>query len=147
MDVLKEIKERLSNKILNIKEHSKRRIYIDIDKKDIVEVAKMAFFDLELRFATTTGLETPEGIEIIYHFADDNAGRFINFRVLIEDKKNPQIDSIGKHIKAADWIEREIWELLGVNFKGHPNLTHLLLIDDWPKGDFPLRQDRKVKKK
>ncbi|MBL7198257.1 MAG: NADH-quinone oxidoreductase subunit C [Candidatus Omnitrophica bacterium] len=147
MDTLKEIKERLSNKILNIKEHSKRRIYIDINKKDIVEVAKMAFYDLKLRFATATGLETPEGIEIVYHFADDNAERFISFRVLIEDKKNPQIDSIGKHIKAADWIEREIWELLGVNFKGHPNLTHLLLMDDWPKCDFPLRQDRKVKEK
>jgi NADH:ubiquinone oxidoreductase subunit C len=147
MDSLTEIKNRLGNKILNIKEHSSRRYYIDIDKKDIVEAAKLTFFDLGLRFAIASGIDTPAGIEIIYHFADDKAGKMISFRVLIEDKNKPEIDSIGQYIKAAEWIEREIWELLGVSFKGHPNLTHLLLIDDWPQGDFPLRQDREEKNK
>jgi NADH:ubiquinone oxidoreductase subunit C len=141
MDALKEIKKKLSKKILNIKEHADNRIYIDIDKKDIVEVAKFLFDELGLRFATATGIEVPEGIEIIYHFADDKNSKMINFRALIDDKIKPQIDSIGKYIKAAEWIEREIWELLGVNFKGHPNLTHLLLIDDWPSDDFPLRHN------
>jgi len=147
MDALAQIKNRLSKKILNIKEHVAKRIYIDIDKKDIVEVAKMAFYDLGLRFAIASGVDTPSGIEIVYHFSEDKTGRMISFRVLIEDKKKPEIDSIGKHIKAANWIEREMWELLGINFKGHPNLTHLLLIDDWPEGDFPLRHDKKGKKK
>lgn len=146
MDTLNEIKTRLSKKILNIKEHSERKFYLDIDKKDIVEAAKMSFFDLGLRFATATGIDTAKGIEIIYHFADDKAGIIINYRVLLTDKKNLEIDSIGKYIKAAEWIEREIWELLGVNFKGHPNLTHLLLIDEWPEGELPLRHEHKHKR-
>jgi NADH-quinone oxidoreductase subunit C len=44
---------------------------------------------------------------------------------------------------ASDWVEREIHEMLGIKFIGHPRLTHLLLDDDWPKGDFPLRKSRK----
>ncbi|MFC1703929.1 NADH-quinone oxidoreductase subunit C [Candidatus Omnitrophota bacterium] len=144
MENLAIIKEKLGKKILNIKEHNKQRIYIDIDTKDIVEVANFAFNEIGLRFAIATGVDTPEGIEIIYHFSDDPAtGKMISFRVLIKDRKNPEIDSIGKFIPAADWIEREMWELLGINFKGHPNLTHLLLIDDWPEGDHPLRQESK----
>ncbi len=144
MENLEIVKEKLSGKILNIKEHNPKRIYIDIDKKDIVEVSKFCFEELGLRFAIATGTDMPEGIEILYHFSDDKAtGQMISFRVLIKDKKKPEIESIGKFIEAADWIEREIWELLGVNFIGHPNLTHLLLIDDWPDKDFPLRQENK----
>jgi len=44
-------------------------------------------------------------------------------------------------MKCAEWIEREIHEMFGVNFKGHPNLKHLLLKDDWPEGNYPLRRD------
>ncbi|HOX54531.1 MAG: NADH-quinone oxidoreductase subunit C [Candidatus Omnitrophica bacterium] len=140
-DTIKEIKKSLGKKILNTQEHSEKRIYFDIDKKDIVEVAKFLFKEMGLRFSTATGVDTPRGLEILYHFADDKEGRLINIRVLLEDKKKPEIDSIAKFMKAAEWIEREIWELLGVNFLGHPDLRHLLLIDDWPKDDFPLRHD------
>jgi len=147
MDILKEIKHSLSKKILKTKEQSERSIYFDIDKKDIVEVAKLLFKAMGLRFTTATGIDTPKGFEIIYHFADDKNGKLVNFRVLIEDKKKPEIDSIAKFIKAAEWIEREIWELLGINFIGHPDLRHLLLIDDWPKEEFPLRHDHDHDKK
>jgi NADH-quinone oxidoreductase subunit C len=66
----------------------------------------------------------------------------ISLRVLIADKKNPQMPSIVSIIRGAEWIEREIWELLGVDFIGHPDLRHLLLIDDWPQGKYPLRKER-----
>ena len=41
---------------------------------------------------------------------------------------------------AAEWIEREMWELLGIDFKNHPDMRHLLLDDDWPEGNYPLRR-------
>ncbi|MDI6606200.1 MAG: NADH-quinone oxidoreductase subunit C, partial [Candidatus Omnitrophota bacterium] len=80
------------------------------------------------------------GLEILYHFSMDKSGVIYSARVLIEDKKSPKIDSIAPLFPGAEWIEREIWELLGINFIGHPNLTHLLLIDDWPEGKYPLRK-------
>ena len=136
------IKEHLGNKIVEWHEKSFRRIYFTIDKKDIFETARYLFKDLKLRFAIATGVDTPEGIEILYHFSYDQAGEFYSVRVIIADKKDPQIDSITPLFPGAEWIERELWEMLGVNFVGHPNLKRLLLADDWPEGDYPLRQKK-----
>ena len=105
-------------------------------------MAKFLFKELSFRFSTASGIDTPLGIEILYHFSDDKSGKIITLRTLIKDKKEPKIQSITPIIKGAEWIEREIWELLGVNFIGHPNLKHLLLIDDWPEGKFPLRKEK-----
>lgn len=146
MDILGEIKTGLKKKIIRIKEHNSRRIYLDIAKSDISAATKFLFNELDLRFCTISAVDTLQGIELIYHFSHDADGIIINLRVLLKDNKSPEIDSIGKFIKAAEWIEREIRELFGVNFKGHPNPKHLLLVDEWPKGSYPLRKDAKKAK-
>ena len=53
----------------------------------------------------------------------------------------PEIESIAGVCTAAEWVEREMWELLGIRFRNHPDLRHLLLADDWPAGRHPLRRD------
>jgi Ni,Fe-hydrogenase III component G len=144
-DIIARLKEKLSNIILKYEEKSGRRIYITVKPEDLSLFVKLIFHELCCRFATATGIDTPSGIEIIYHFSHDPTGRLVNLKVLIADKKHPQIESITPLITGAEWIEREIWELLGVNFIGHPNLKHLLLIDEWPEGEYPLRHDKKHK--
>jgi NADH:ubiquinone oxidoreductase subunit C len=133
------IKERLGAKIKDWIEHSSRRIYFTIEKKDIVDTVKFIFRELGMRFSIASGMDTPQGLEILYHFSNDSSGEFYSVRVLIEDKNNPEIDSITPLFPGAEWIEREMWEMLGINFKGHPNLKRLLLSDDWPQGEYPLR--------
>jgi Ni,Fe-hydrogenase III component G len=140
MQITEQIKQKLADKIGNWYEHNPRRVYFTVDKKDIREVAKVLFKDLGLRFAIATGTDTPDGLEILYHFSFDKTGQMISARTLIEDKKNPEIDSLTVLSPAFEWIEREIWEMLGINFLGHPNLKRLLLADDWPEGKYPLRQ-------
>ncbi len=139
MSIVDEIKDKLKSKIINWHERSAKRIYFSIKPQDIREVAVLLFKDLGLRFAVATAQDTPEGVEILYHFSLDKTGLMVSVRVLLEDKKNLQIESLAPLFKGAEWIEREMWELVGINFIGHPNLTHLLLIDDWPEGKFPLR--------
>jgi len=134
-----EIKNRLGDKVINWHEHSPRRIYISIKPQDLKEIVYLLFRELKLRFATASGQDTPEGLEILYHFSFDSTGEMISLRVLLEDKKKPEIESLAPMFVGAEWIEREMWELLGINFKGHPNLKHLLLVDEWPEGKFPLR--------
>jgi len=141
MDVIQAIRENLSNKIIDFEEKAPRRIYIEVKPEDIPGIAEFMFKDLHCRFVTASGIDTRRGIEILYHFSHDTSGKIISFRTIIADKVNPQIDSIAPIIKGAEWIEREIWEMLGVNFKGHPNLKRLLLADDWPEGKYPLRQE------
>jgi len=140
-DVVSRLKENFPEKILKFEEKSARRVYIDFRPEDIPTITKFVFNDLKCRFVVATGIDTQIGIEILYHFSYDPAGKMITLRTVIADRKQPAIESITPIIIGAEWIEREMWELLGVNFIGHPNLKHLLLIDEWPEGDYPLRQN------
>jgi len=79
-------------------------------------------------------------MEILYHFTFDEVNLTTTFRTKL-DKNHLEIESLAPLFKGADWIEREIHEMLGINFKGHPNLTRLLLPDEWPEGVYPLRTD------
>lgn len=139
ISITDEVRERLSGKITDWREQSSKRIYFTINPKEIKEVAQVLFKDLGLRFVSASGQDTPLGLEILYHFSFDKSGQIFSVRVLIEDKKKPEIDSLAALFPAAEWIEREMWELLGINFSGHPNLKRLLLAEEWPEGKFPLR--------
>ena len=139
MQVQERIKEKLGNKILKWEENGPRRKYFTVKKEDIYETVRFLFRDLGLRFSTASGIQTPSGFEILYHFSFDKAGEIYSVRILIEDKKHPEVASVTPIFPGAEWIEREMWELLGINFKGHPNLKKLLLADDWPQGNYPLR--------
>ncbi len=141
MDILDKIKDKFNGRIRNILEHSVKRVYIEIDKKDIIDFCVFLFKDLSIRFSIASGLHTPEGFEILYHFSHDKTPLIISLRVVIEDKNNPEVNSIANIFKGAEWIEREMWELLGIKFIGHPNLKRLLLSEDWPEGKYPLRRE------
>lgn len=133
-----------SVKILKSFKKNAQRYYVEIRKEDIYEFADYLFNQLKLRFATATGIDTRHNIEILYHFSDDKTGVIITLKVFIDDKTKPEIPSLTPIAKAFEWIEREIYEMLGVNFVGHPNLKRLLLSDDWPDGNYPLRQQEKT---
>jgi NADH-quinone oxidoreductase subunit C len=141
MEIRDRIRERLDKKIIVWDEKSPKRIYFTMDKKDIFETVEFLFRELNLRFAIASGMQTPSGFEILYHFSDDSTGVIYSARVILEDSKDPQVKSITPIFPGAEWIEREMWEMLGINFIGHPNLKRLLLSEDWPQGQYPLRQN------
>lgn len=137
---IKQIKEKFSKKIISFEEHSPRRVYLEVKAEDIKEVVSYIFSDLEARFVIMTGVDTPKGVEILYHLSFDQSGTMVSLRTILPDKNKLEIESITPILRGAEWIEREIWEMLGVNFLGHPNLKRLLLADDWPEGNYPLRR-------
>jgi len=135
------IKEKFANAITGWEEKNPKRVYFQIPPASLRELTRYAVNELGLRFIIASGTDTRRTIEILYHFADDNSGAVITARIVLPDKKNLKIDSIGDIFVGAMWIEREIHELLGVAFTGNDDLRHLLLNDDWPKNNFPLRHD------
>jgi len=135
------IQETLGNKIVRFEKKNDRRFYIEIEAKDIIECSRIFFKDIGMRFVIATAIDTRHWFEILYHFSNDKTGTFYTFRVLLRDKVKPEIESITPLIRGAEWIEREMWELMGINFKNHPNLKRLLLAEDWPEGKYPLRID------
>lgn len=138
--VLKDLKHRFGDDILEVFDKSPSRVYIGLKPRAVAWVGIHIFREMGARFNIATGTDTPEGIEILYHFTIEDLNLMLNLRVLL-DRENPVVPSLGKHIEAVNWIERELMELLGITFEGHPDPRRLLLPDDWPEGVFPLRQD------
>jgi len=140
--VLKDLRERFKTDIVDVFDKSPTRVYIEIKPESIRKVAKYVFKDLGARFNIASGVDTRAHMEILYHFTMEEMNLLISFRVKL-DKAKPEVDSLSAIITGANWIEREIREILGINFKGHPDLRKLLLSEDWPEGVYPLRRDYK----
>jgi len=140
-EIEKKIHTRFDDRILKWFQHNDRRIYVDVDPGDLIDFSRFLFEDLKARFIIASGVDTPRGgVEILYHFDFYQLPQVFSLRVFVK-KPELEVDSISGVIKGAEWIEREINELLGVNFKNHPDLRHLILPEDWPEGKYPLRRD------
>ncbi len=138
--VMVRIEETLAGRMVASRDRSPKRSEIDVRPEDVSAITRLLCADLGARFQIASGVDTPQFIEILYHWAFDRLGWVLTVRTQL-DREAPEIDSIAPVCVAAEWIEREMWELLGVHFRNHPDMRHLLLDDDWPEGQFPLRRD------
>jgi len=91
-------------------------------------------FDLR-HLSTITGQDTGSEIELLYHFWDDGG---LTLRTSLP-REEPHIATLTDLIPGADFYEREVCEMLGVTFDGHPDPRALLLPDDWDKEQLPMR--------
>ena len=145
--IIESLKNKFGERVKDVFEKSGKRIYATIEPKDIKEVAVYIFKEMGLRFNIASAVDSFDCFEILYHFADDPSGVILSVRVFLKDKSDPHIDSLTPSLKCVEWIEREMHELFGIEFDGHPNMKPLLLSDDWPKDSYPLRKDFKVEKR
>ena len=80
---------------------------------------------------------------VVYHLASIPYQTQLTLKVSKENDRNedelPSFQSIASVYGAADWHEREAYEMIGMFFEGHPDLRKLLLPDDWE--GYPLRKD------
>ncbi|MFH1801040.1 MAG: NADH-quinone oxidoreductase subunit C [Candidatus Omnitrophota bacterium] len=141
-EILKDLKEEFKGDIVDIFEKSPKRVYVEIRPGALVKIATHIFKGLKARFNIATGTDLRHSMEILYHFTLDDINLVVSLRVKLT-KPDLEVDSLTPVFKGADWIEREIHELLGIRFKNHPNLKRLLLSEEWPEGVYPLRQDYK----
>jgi Ni,Fe-hydrogenase III component G len=139
-DVIAGIKERFQSHIIDLFDKSPKRVYLEIQPDSLVPVATHIFKDLEARFHIASGVDVRSHLEILYHFSIESLNLLISLRARL-DRENPRIASLTPVFKGANWIEREIHELLGIDFIGHPDLKRLLLAKEWPEGVYPLRAD------
>lgn len=139
-EVLDDLRKKFKDDIIEVFDKSPKRIYVEIRPDSIVQVVSYIFKDLKARFNTASGVDLRYHMEILYHFLIEDINLLISLRVKLQ-KPKLEIDSLSTIFEGANWIEREIHEILGINFKGHPDLRRLLLPDDWPDGVYPLRRD------
>ena len=139
-EAVNQIRSALGDRLIDVSQPVEKRLYVEVDPHSIPDTARLMSGPLEARLQTASAVDAPQKIEILYHWALDRIGLVITVRTRI-DRDQPEIASISSICPAAEWIEREMWELMGITFQDHPDLRHLLLADDWPEGKFPLRRD------
>jgi NADH-quinone oxidoreductase subunit C len=79
--------------------------------------------------------------QLSYHILSHAYKERIRLRVLVEDD-SPAVESITAVWPSANFYEREVFDLFGVRFEGHPNLRRIMMPDDWQ--GHPLRKDYPV---
>lgn len=134
------IESHLGGRRLGTRRHTDRRVYIDVRPGDVPDVTRFVFRELGARFQIASGLDAGDALEILYHWAFDRLGLVVTLCTRLP-REDPRIESLAGICKATEWIEREMHELLGIRFPGHPDPRRLLLPDDWPEGNYPLRRD------
>jgi len=90
------------------------------------------------RLGTSTGIDLREGVGVFHHFPINGKAQVVTLKV-IAPKPDPRVPSLAAKIPAAAWIEREMAEMLGIEFEGHPDPRPLLKAEDFPD-TYPLRR-------
>ncbi len=134
------LKKKLKDAVQNSISKGEKRLFFPIEPGEIVPIATYLFFDLKCRFVIATALQSKLGFEIYYHFSLDADGLIINLHVILPVDR-PEIESLANNFVAANWIEREIHEILGINFLNHPNLEKLISEGNWAEGVYPYRKE------
>ena len=115
---------------------------INIEPKDWLSLAKQLRNDLSLQFDylfCLTCIDWKTHLTMVYHLHSTSFRHNIVVKVKL-DRDKPEVVSVCKCWRTAEFHEREVYEMFGVNFLNHPDLRLLILPDGW-EGKNPLRKD------
>lgn len=119
-------------------------ISITIPGSHLLKTASILKEDPELRFnylSDLCGVDYPEResrFEVVYHFTSIDDNSMVKLKVPVSLQK-PVIDSITSLYPSANWFEREVYDMFGITFRGHPDMRRILMPEGW-RGH-PLRKD------
>ncbi len=114
-----------------------------VEPARIAEVCRFLRDEPALLFdclSNLSGVDYPKlgHIQVVYHLYSYRLGHWIVLKVnALRD--DPVVPTVSDVWSAANWQEREVYDLLGVTFTGHPDLRRILMPEDWP--GHPLRKD------
>ncbi len=114
----------------------------EINADKLLEVARSLRDDENLKFDFLCNIgatDTRERFEIVYSVTSLEKKIRLDFKIAMP-YDGAEIESVQEIWPAANWYEREMWELFGIDIKNHGNLTQFLLPDDWDQGN-PMRKD------
>ena len=131
------------------------QLVVHVDRARIVELCTLLRDDPALRFdhlADVTAVDwlvyNPDGgppgqgrtprFDVVYHLYSISLNHRVRLKVAV-DEDDPSLPSVTSVWPSANWAERETFDLYGIKFSGHPDLTRILTPDDWQ--GHPLRKD------
>ncbi|MBJ6726022.1 NADH-quinone oxidoreductase subunit C [Geomesophilobacter sediminis] len=132
------LKERFADSILECKEF-RGEVTVTVKKEKILEILKTLKEDLRYNFLTDVTAvdylgQSPRFMVVYNLYSIPNKDR-LRVKAPVDDS----IDSATALWNTANWLEREVYDLMGINFVNHPDLRRILMPDDWV--GYPLRKD------
>lgn len=126
---------------------SRGELYLKVKPQELFELCRVLRDDEEWRFdflALVSGVDwlgrSPR-FEVVYHLRSTVHNHRLGIKVDVPDE-TLTVPSLEPLWRAADWMEREVYDLYGVIFEGHPNLTRIMMSEDWEghpyRKDYPL---------
>ena len=121
----------------------KQFVEISLSPADLYSVAEKLKNNSETAMdmlVSVTGLDYGTDLGTVYHLRSTVHNHMIVLKTRVSDRENPEIDSLCALWPAAEFHEREVYDLLGIRFRNHPDLRRLFLDSTW---GYPLRKDYK----
>jgi len=115
---------------------------IIVNSESLLQIASFLKTAPELHFDylnSITAVDYHSHFEVVYHLTSTVHNHSLVLKVRVDDRKNPVIPSIVSLWYGADFQEREIYDLFGIRFEGHPNMKRIFLWEGFPGN--PLRKD------
>jgi NADH-quinone oxidoreductase subunit C len=118
---------------------------IEVAPGNILEALRRLKDELKFeRLTSVTGVDrfpAEPRFEVVYHLQSVAGKQRLRLKARVSGA-NPEIESACAIYRSANWYEREVFDLYGVRFRHHPNMTRIMLPDDWE--GHPLRKDYPV---
>jgi len=115
-----------------------------VKSESLLEIASFLKTEPELNFdylSVVTAVDCHRYFEVIYYLTSTAHNHSLVLKVQVSDRDNPIVPSVVGLWRGADLQEREIYDLMGISFEGHPNMKRILLWEGFP--GHPLRKDFK----
>ena len=101
-------------------------------------------FDFLVDITAIDYLEKKPRFSVVYHLLSLQFNRRLRLKVPVDDGE-PVLDSLTPWWGAANWLEREVWDMFGIRFAGHPDLKRILMYEGFE--GHPLRKDYPIRKR
>ena len=135
------LRERFGNAIRDWQTPETGDACIRVAPKILHEVCAALRDDKDLRFdflRLISSVDRTECLSSVYHLYSYTHHHEAVLRIDL-DRENPHVDSVSDLWAAAEWHERESFDMMGIVYAGHPDLRRILLPEDW--AGYPLRKD------
>ncbi len=134
----KEITSKLKNMASEVYETGPNRYVITLSDLEKIRDASKILFDEGFRISTISTLDRGFYFELLYHFVKKNT--VASIKIIVPKDKNV-VPSITPIIPGANWLEREVRDLFGIEFTEHPEPKRVVLPPEW-KDKPPLRKPK-----
>jgi NADH-quinone oxidoreductase subunit C len=143
MDVLatyQRVREKFGDQVLEVVEKAHDPFMV-VNPAAIVGICRFLRDDPEIRMnclSSEIGVDYKDRIEVVYELYSYPNRYGVTLKVKLP-RENPVIATVEPVWNSANWMEREIFDLIGVTFEGHSDLRRILMPEDWP--GHPQRKD------